>query len=47
MKQLKDRIEELRSIRNDLCNGSADLSSFLDWFDRWFMQRAALREAES
>lgn len=47
VKVLKSRLDELRSVRNELSDSTDGLSGFLDWFDRWFMQRAEPKEAEA
>lgn len=46
VKALMDRIEALRSVRNELTENTDNLTGFLDWFDRWFMHRAEPQEVE-
>ena len=44
VKRLDARIGDADQIRAALAAGHAEMPEFLEWFDRWFLQRAAALE---
>ncbi|MBL9100183.1 MAG: hypothetical protein JNL82_04440 [Myxococcales bacterium] len=46
VRTLELRIGEGSSVRDELARGDADMPGFLDWFDRWFLKRAAAVQTE-
>ncbi len=46
VRALKDRIKDLSSVRSEFAEQAGDMTSFLDWFDRWFLHRAEPKEVK-